>query len=425
MTNVINDTKHNFWFNNIDWIKVNKVVINIQFRIFVAKKKRSFRKLKKLKNLILSSKSNKLFAIKKVFKLNKKIYSFNNNIYFILKEKIKLIEKIYEISINNWEPTSIKHFYIIKRRYTLINICILKLIDYILQVIIKNTLEPEFKTKFKSLNCFFKNNKYKKNKIIYFYNIFKYKKKKNFILYVNIQNFFYSIYNKFLINKLSHFPAKKLILKWLKSGYINKYIFNSYIFNNFIYNKYTISTILINIAFYGIKESLGIIKTKYNKIKPTSISIINADNFIIFCNKEKEAIKIKKKISFYLKKFNLDKYLNKINLINTIKNLNFLGFNIKIYKLKNLNKLCIKPSMQSQITLRKKLKKIWKKSLGLSLENVINKINFIIKIWVNYFNLSEYYKLFTKIYYYNFIRQYKLVKRNNRKNAFKYIKVNY
>ena len=55
MTNVINDTKYNSW-SNINWIKINRVIRNIQHRIFIAKNKRNFRKLKKLQNLLLLSK---------------------------------------------------------------------------------------------------------------------------------------------------------------------------------------------------------------------------------------------------------------------------------------------------------------------------------------------------------------------------------
>ena len=69
MTLVINDTKHDSW-SNINWVQVNKIVNNLQMRIFAAKQQGNLRKLRKLQNLLLSSKANKLLAVRQVCSIN-------------------------------------------------------------------------------------------------------------------------------------------------------------------------------------------------------------------------------------------------------------------------------------------------------------------------------------------------------------------
>ena len=96
-----------------------------------------------------------------------------------------------------------------------------------------------------------------------------------------------------------------------------------------------------------------------------------------------------------------------------------MGFNFKLHM------FFIKPSLQSQIKLQKKLKIIWSKYLGLSINKVIKKVNFILIKWANHFKIASLYKIFIKIDYYNWIRQYRFVKRTHPKKSLKWIKSKY
>ena len=140
---------------------------------------------------------------------------------------------------------------------------------------------------------------------------------------------------------------------------------------------------------------------------------------------KKKAIEIKNKIKIWLKSFEFNIYLKNISLIDLNKGFNLLGFNIKLYNYKKINKLLFKPNFQSQIIFRKILKEAWKLFLGLSVNTTIIKINFILKKWVNYFGISHFYKIFSKIDNYNLIRQYRFTKRNNPKKSYKWIKLKY
>lgn len=425
MANVINDTKYNSW-SDINWIKINRVVKNIQHRIFIAKKQGDFRKLKKLQNLLLLSKSNKLIAIKKIcqLNLNKNILGFDKDIYLTKQEIIILTKKLYEISINNWKPTLKNIIDISKINNQLCYISIYKLIDLILQVIVKNALEPEWNIKFKSSNDVFIKSKSIYNTIDYIQTFCNSKSfSKYWIIKFNIKKNFDIISYKLLINQLSNFPAKQIIFKWLNAGYINQSLFKNYFFN--IYQKNIINDLLINITIYSIKNLIEKRKNKYNEIKKVFTLISYLDNFIIFCNTKIKAIEVCNKTNFFLRFNNLFLYYNKIHIINIKKGFDFLGFNLKLYKFKQNNKFFIKPSLQSQIKLKRKLKIIWNKFLGLPINKVIKKINLILKKWVNNFKIASYYKIFIKIDYYNWIRQCRFAKRTHPKKSWKWIKIKY
>ena len=426
MTNVINDTKHNHLSNNINWIKVKKIVNNIKCRIFVAKKQGNFRKLKKLQNLILVSKYNKLFAIKQVCKinLNKKILNIDNKIYTNSKKILKLANTFDKISLNDWTLNkSIKNFYIKNSNGKLYTINIFKFIDNILQIIIENTLQPEWKSQFGDYNFLLKKKQSIYAKIFSFQNIFSYKCYQKYILNINIKNFFTNISNKLLINKLVHFSANKLILKWLKANYLKQFIYD--FLNNKSNKNYIISVLLLHIIFYEIQDEINLIKSKKNESKKICILIINIDCFIITYFTKKKVIEIKNKINLWLKSFKFNIYLKNISIIDLNKGFNILGFNIKSYNYKKTNKLLLKPNLQSQIIFKKILKEAWKQFLGLSVNNVIIKINFILKQWFNYFGISNFYKILSKIDNYNLIRQYRFTKRTNPKKSYKWIKFKY
>ena len=430
MTNVINDTKYNSW-SNINWIKINRVVKNIQHRIFIAKKNSDFRKLKKLQNLILLSKYNKLISIKKIcqLNLNKNILGFDKDIFLTEEEVTILIKKLYEIATNNWKPTLKNIIEISRINNKLCYISIYKLIDLILQVVVKNALEPEWAKKFNHFNNICIKNKSIYDKINNINNLYNYNSfSKYWIINFNIKNYFYIISYKLLINQLSNFPAKKIIFKWLKIGYINKTLFKNDFFN--VFQKNIINNLLISITIDNIKNLIEL--KKNNEITKTLTLINYLDNFIIFCNTKIKVIEIYYKIKFFLRFNNLFLYYNKINIINIKKGVNFLGFHLKLYKCKQKdkfskqnNKFFIKPSLQSQIKFQKKLKIIWNKSLGLSIIKVIKKINLMLKNWANYFKLFFFDKRFIKIDYYNWIRQCRFAKRTHPKKSWKWIKMKY
>jgi RNA-directed DNA polymerase len=419
MTNVINDTKHDFW-SNINWIKVNKIVTNLQYRIFVAKQQGNFRKLRKLQNLLLSSKANKLIAVRQVcFKnLGSNVLAFDN---VTPKERMELVYKLYQISLNKWKPVPIKDIYIKKAKGKSYFINITTLIDYALQIIVRNALEPEWDASFESSIYRFRQNHSTQDVITSLHKVCNSKPSKNWIVNVNIKGYFNNLSKTFLMNQLSHFPVKGLILKWLKAGYLNNCAFHDF----FLGTENIISPLLVNIVINGMEKTINIKKSKNSKVKLAYTITHYANNFIIVCRTKEIAIEIKETINYWLKLNGLYFFSDKTRISNLSQGFDFLGFNLRLYKTKYLNKILIKPSSESQIKIRRKLKIAWKECLGSPVNKTINKINLILKWWANYYKIGFYCRIFAKIDYYNWIRQYKFAKRTHPKKSLKWIKNKY
>jgi RNA-directed DNA polymerase len=422
MTNVINDTKHDFW-SNINWIKVNKIVTNLQRRIFVAKQQGNFRKLRKLQNLLLSSKANKLLAVRQVcFKnLGGNILVIDKRVYGTPKEKMELVYQLYKISLNKWKPLPVRGLYIKKVKGKLNFINIKTLIDYVLQAIVRNALEPEWEASFESSNYKFRQSDSVQDVITYLHKICDSKLSKHWIVNGNIKGCFNNLSKKFLMNQLSNFPAKGLILKWLKAGYLNNCGFHDSSFGT----ESGINPLLVNIVFNGVKETISIKKSKNSKVKLAYIFIHYANNFIMICRTKESAIEIKATINYWLKLSGFSLFSDKTRIINLSQGFDFLGFNLRLYKTNNLNKILIKPNSQSQIKIRQKLKLAWKECLGSPINKTINKINLILKSWANYYKIGLYCRIFAQIDYYNWIRQYRFAKRTHPKKSWKWIQTKY
>jgi RNA-directed DNA polymerase len=424
MTLVINDTKHDSW-SNIDWAKVNKIVNNLQQRIFVAKQQGNLRKVRKLQNLLLSSKANKLLAVRQVCSINSgsNTSGIDKRVYATPKERMDLALKLYEIPLNTWKPAPVKRIYIRKSNGKLRPLGIPTLIDRSLQAIVRNALEPEWEATFEPSSYGFRKGRSAHDAIAYLHNVCNSKSSKHWVLNADIKGCFDNISHKLLLNQLSNFPAKKLISNWLKAGYVDNRVFHDSSMGT--PQGGVISPLLANIALNGMEEAIGIKRSKRGDVKSDYTLIRYADDFIIACKSKESAIEIKETVNNWLKLRGLSLSPDKTRIVHVKDGFDFLGFNVRLYASKNSNKLLIKPSLESQIKIRKKLKKAWKESLGSPDKKAINKMNLILKGWANYYRIGVSSRIFAKIDYYNWIRQYRFAKRTHPKKPWKWIKAKY
>lgn len=424
MTNVINDTKHDSW-SNIDWIKLNKIVNNLQSRIFVAKQERNFRKLRKLQNLLLSSKANKLLAVRQVCSRNSgsNTPGVDRRVYVSPNETMELARKLYEISLNKWKPVPVKRIYISKAKGKLRPLGIPTLTDRAIQAVVRNALEPEWEATFEPSSYGFRKGRSAHDAIAYLHNVCNSKSTKHWILDADIKGCFDNISHTFLMDQLSNFPAKNLILKWLKAGYVDNRIFHDSPLGTI--QGGVISPLLANIALNGMEESIGIKRSKRGEVKSAHTLIRYADDFIIACKTKESAIEIKEKVKSWLKLRGLSLSKDKTRIVHVSEGFDFLGFNVRLYETKDSHKLLTKPSLESQINIRRKLKDAWNESLGSPVNKAINKMNLILKGWANYYRIGASSRIFAKIDYYNWIRQYRFAKRTHPMKSWKWMKTKY
>ena len=144
MTKNIKGTIYKSW-KEITRSKANKIVRNLQRRIFVAKQEGRYRTLRKLQTLLLSAQSNRILAVRQVCQLNpvRQTGGIDKKVFITPKRRFELISYISSIPLNKWKPTPIKHIYIQKANGKQRSLGILALVDRVLQVVVKNALEPE------------------------------------------------------------------------------------------------------------------------------------------------------------------------------------------------------------------------------------------------------------------------------------------
>nr|ARO91109.1 putative reverse transcriptase/maturase [Flintiella sanguinaria] len=424
MTLVIKGTKYNSWAD-VNWAKVNGVINNLQRRIFVAKQQGRFRTLRKLQNLLLSSESNRLQAVRQICQVDsgKNTPRVDNKVFASPFERLQLVSLLGKTSLINWKPIPTKRIYISKRNGKLRLLKIPILADLALQEIVKCALEPEWEAVFEASSCGFRKFLCSNDAIRYIHDVCNSHTSKRWIVDADIKGFFENIPQEYLLGRLHSFPAQRLIKRWLQAGYLNKRLFHDSSVGTPQYG--VISSLLANIAFHGMEEAIGISCNKFNSVKATHTLIRYGNDFIVACQTEQEARLVKSELNSWLKLRGLTLSTEKTRILHISDGFDFLGFNIKLYKSSSKDKLLIKPSKTSLVKFRYKLKTIWKKSLGSPLIKVVSRINPVIKRWSQYYKIGVSSKRFSSLDRYMWIRQYRYARRTHPKKSWDWIKSKY
>lgn len=232
-----------------------------------------------------------------------------------------------------------------------------------------------------------------------------------YVLDADISKCFDKINQKELIEKVNTYPTLRHQIKaWLNSGVMDK----SSLFPTTEGTPQggVISPLLANIALHGmenhIKQLVGGNLQGNKKDNIQSLSLIRyADDFVII-HKDKAVVEICQCIiSGWLAGMSLELNPAKTKIVHTSEGFNFLGFTIRQYDVgafraatstngKNLGfKTLITPSSEKIKKHLDEIGKIIDKHHGAPQEAVINRLNPVIKGWVNYYSTvvsKEVYK---------------------------------
>lgn len=130
-------------------------VTNLRKRIFVAARRKDFKKLRSLQKLIVSSRCNWLYSIRRITQMNQgsSTPGLDNLVYSTPESRMGLFKLLLNTNIKGFVPTTVKRIYIPKPDGKQRPIGIPTLLDRVLQQIVKNALEPEWEAKFES-SCY-------------------------------------------------------------------------------------------------------------------------------------------------------------------------------------------------------------------------------------------------------------------------------
>jgi RNA-directed DNA polymerase len=412
-------------WESIDWKKIYEYVKKLRQRIFRAEQLGKKRKVRKLQRLMIRSSANLLLSIKRVTQINKgkQTPGVDGQIVLSSSDRLKLYNLLKEYDIKNIRPKPAKRAYIPKKNGKMRPLGIPVIKDRIFQNIVKNALEPQWEEKFEPSSYGFRPKRSAQDAIVNLFTKLSSKSTRQWVFEGDFKGCFDNLNHQYIIDCLAAFPAKEAIYKWLKAGYVDNNSFNDT--DAGTPQGGIVSPLLANIALHGMEEELGIRyrrNREYYVLTSNSVGVVKyADDFVIVCKTEAEALTMYEKLKTYLVKRGLTLAEDKTRVTHISKGFDFLGFNLRQYKTNKGMKLLIKPSKASIRKAMETIKNVFIQLRGKPVGDLITKLNPIIRGIGNYWSSQVAKKIFGKLDNYIWVKTRKHLKNLHPNKPFRWI----
>lgn len=374
-------------WNAVDWQQAEASVRNLRQRIFRASKEGKHKLVKSLQKLMLRNKANALVSVRRVSQLShgKNTPGVDKLVVKTPGERAKLVTQI--LQYQPWRAKPARRVYIPKSNGKMRPLGIPTVADRAMQALVKNALEPYWEARFEATSYGFRPGRGCHDAIGRIYSLARPNKRKKWVVDADIKGAFDNISHATLTRLVEGFPAKELVKQWLKAGFLEEGVFHRT--DSGTPQGGVISPLLANIAFHGMEEALGVKYDSKGQIRGKRAIVRYADDFVIFCETEDDAVKAKAEIAAWLETRGLALSPEKTKIAHLSEGFDFLGFNVRQYPAPLTSrsgwKLLITPSKAAVQKFRSKVKAIWLKSRGHSVDLVLKTLNPIIRGWANYY----------------------------------------
>lgn len=388
------------------WKKLEKNVLNLQKRIYKAIKAGKIGKAKKLARLLLRSTSSITLNVRRVTQDNKgkRTAGVDGVRMLTPKQRLTMINELILQAKRNFErykAKPIRRIYIPKPNGDKRPLGIPTMKDRVIQGIVKSSLEPMWEAKFEPHSYGFRLAHSTHDAISLVFNSLN--KKQKWVLEADIKGCYDNINHKKLLEKLGGTNTqKRMIRQMLKAGCMDKQVFSETEIGT--PQGGVISPLLANITLDGLETHLKTeLKKKYTykEIGQGAFRLVRfADDFVVLHSKKEVIVDSKRITKEWLAEKGLELSESKTKMTPSREGFDFLGFNIRhshdnynhfmcksrsleSQKLKNF-KLLIKPSKKTIKKHSHAIKEVLRSSKAATQDDVIKRLNPIIKGWANY-----------------------------------------
>lgn len=430
-------------WSEFDWKSINRIVVNLRRRIFKATKSKNLRSLRALQNLMLNSASNVAYSVRHVsYNTGSRTPGIDGRLIKLPKERFEIYEEILNLSFADYHPSAVRRIYI-KEGTKVRPIGIPTIFDRIVQMIVKNALEPEWEALFEKSSYGFRPKRSVNDAVNRIWITCNRKNGRQWVVDADISKCFDTTSHSYILQKIHHFPAVHVIKRWLGCGIISNDIWFDTDGEGTPQGN-IISPLLCNISLHGLEEELGVRYNPSGFTRPDSpVFIRYADDIVIFCRTLDEAKQQLSKLTLALLKRSQTISQAKTEIVHICDGFDFLGFNFKIkprdgrstnvivkeevgyrYNYTDIG-FYVTPSEKSINKIKAKLKGCFAKMRGRSASDLILEINPIIRGWAQSKIFWHSNRTFHDLDNYLFTLQWRWIKRTHPNKNSKWLKERY